>query len=66
MVCVARRLIILPAAEYDAVYCLHNLEHYCRHDVSKVLAGFLHILKSDGFVFIRVPDMKEVMSPIQS
>ena len=29
--------------------------------MSKVLAGFLYVLKPDGFVFIRVPDMKEVM-----
>jgi hypothetical protein len=61
VVCDARQLTTLPAAEYESIYCSHNLEHYYRHDAFKVLAGFLHILKSDGFVFIRVPDMKEVM-----
>ena len=61
VVCDARQLTTLPAAEYDSIYCSHNLEHYYRHDAFKVLAGFLHVLKSDGFVFIRVPDMKEVM-----
>jgi len=61
VVCDARRLTTLPAAGYDSVYCSHNLEHYYRHDVFKVLAGFLHVLKPDGFVYIRVPDMKEVM-----
>ena len=61
VVCDARLLSTLPAAQYDSVYCSHNLEHYYRHDVFKVLAGFLHVLKPDGFVCIRVPDMQEVM-----
>jgi hypothetical protein len=29
--------------------------------VPKVLAGFMHVLKPDGFAHIRVPDMEEVM-----
>lgn len=61
VVCDARELTDLPLAHYDSVYCSHNLEHYYRHDVEKVLAGFLHVLKDDGFAFIRVPDMGELM-----
>jgi hypothetical protein len=61
VVCDARKLITLPASEYDAVYCAHNLEHYYRHDVAKVLAGFLHVMKEDAFAHIRVPDMGAVM-----
>jgi hypothetical protein len=57
IVCDARNLKSLPAAGYDAVYCSHNLEHYYRHDVFTVLAGFRHVLTDDGFVDIRVPDM---------
>jgi SAM-dependent methyltransferase len=49
------------AAEFDAIYCSHNLEHYYRHDGRKVLAGFLHLLKPDGFIDIRVPDVGELM-----
>ena len=64
VVCDARELTTLPAAEYDSVYCSHNLEHYYRHDVFKVLAGFHHVLKPDGFVLIRVPDMREVMRTV--
>ena len=45
IVCDARELSSLPGASYDSVYCSHNLEHYYRHDVKKVLAGFAHILK---------------------
>ena len=61
VVCDARELLSLPGKAYDSIYCSHNLEHYYRHDVTKVLAGFAHVLKDDGFVFIRVPDMAEVM-----
>ena len=61
VVCDARELSRLPGATYDAVYCSHNLEHYYRHDVPKVLAGFSHVLKAGGFAHIIVPDMGEVM-----
>lgn len=58
--CDARTLTTLAPAQFDAVYCSHNLEHYYRHDVARVLAGFAHVLKPGGFVQIRVPDMGEV------
>jgi SAM-dependent methyltransferase len=61
IVCDARRLDSLEPAQFDAIYCSHNLEHYHRHEVPKVLAGFLHLLRPDGFAQIRVPDMEEVM-----
>lgn len=61
VVCDARLLTTLAEEEYDCVYCSHNLEHYYAHDVPKVLNGFLHVLKSDGFACIRVPDMGAVM-----
>jgi hypothetical protein len=64
VVCDARVLIDLPSAQYDAVYCSHNLEHYYRHDVVKVLAGFRHVLKDDGFIHIRVPDMAGLMKKV--
>jgi len=61
IVCDARELGTLDGVQFDAVYCSHNLEHYYRHDVPKVLAGFLHILKAGGFAHIKVPDIHEVM-----
>lgn len=61
IVCDARSLKMLDPGQFDAVYCSHNLEHYYRHDVPKVLAGFLHVLKDGGFAQIRVPDIREVM-----
>ena len=61
IVCDARELHTLQEAQFDAIYCSHNLEHYYRHDVSKVLSGFLHVLKSGGFAHITVPDIHQVM-----
>ena len=61
ILCDARLLTTLEAGQFDAIYNSHNLEHYYRHDVQKVLAGFQHVLKDDGFVHIIVPDMHEVM-----
>lgn len=61
VVCDARELNTLPSGEFDAIYCSHNLEHYFRHDGLKVLQGFLHVLKDDGFAHIKVPDVQEVM-----
>lgn len=64
VLCDARKLATLAGSLYDSVYCSHNLEHYHRHDVAKVLEGFLHVVKENGFVFIRVPDMGEVMRTV--
>ncbi len=61
ILCDARKLDTLEAEQFDAVYCSHNLEHYYRHEVPKVLAGIKHVLKPKGFVHIRVPDIHEVM-----
>ena len=61
ILCDARELAGQEAQVFDAVYCSHNLEHYYRHDVPKVLAGFRHVLKPDGFAHIRVPDLASVM-----
>jgi SAM-dependent methyltransferase len=66
VVCDARELDGFDAARFDAVYCSHNLEHYYRHDVPRVLAGFLHVLKPDGFSEIRVPDLEAVFRKVTS
>ncbi len=64
LVCDARALGTLAPAQFDAIYCSHNLEHYYRHDTRKVLDGFLHMLKPDGFAEIRVPDLRAVMQKV--
>lgn len=60
----ARELWRLPPRQYDAIYCSHNLEHYHKHDVPKVLKGFRMILKKDGFAMIKVPDLRQVMQQV--
>lgn len=65
LVCDARELSMLEACQYDAVYCSHNLEHYYRHEGLKVLQGFVHILKDDGFAEIRVPDIAQVIGAVR-
>jgi tetratricopeptide (TPR) repeat protein len=62
VVCDARELREkFPPGGQDAVYCSHNLEHYYRHDVDRVLAGFAHVLNAGGFAEIRVPDVGELI-----
>jgi len=55
---------LVPAGTYDAMYCSHNIEHYYPHGVPKVLRGFLHALKPDGFAEIRCPDVGAVMRDV--
>lgn len=64
IVCDARTLTTLEPNQFDAIYCSHNLEHYYPHDVPRVLAGFLHVLKENGFAQIRVPDLNELMRTV--
>ena len=62
----ARTLLDLPGSQFDAVYCSHNLEHYYKHDGAKVLRGFHHVLKADGFADIRVPNIPAVVAAMGS
>lgn len=64
LACDARELGRLPQSAFEAVYCSHNLEHYYRHEVPEVLAGFLHVLAEDGFCEIRVPDLHTVFQMV--
>lgn len=57
----ARQLQSLPAKQYHAVYCSHNLEHYYEHEAAQVLAGFRHILTPDGLIYLIVPDLLQVL-----
>jgi SAM-dependent methyltransferase len=60
----ARELGRLQPAQFDAVYCSHNLEHYYAHEVKALLLGFVHALKPGGFAEIRVPDVAAVAREI--
>jgi SAM-dependent methyltransferase len=60
----ARELTSLAAAQFDAIYCSHNLEHYYKHHGGRVLRGFLHLLRDDGFAEIYVPDLDSLMQHV--
>ncbi|MBF0358333.1 MAG: class I SAM-dependent methyltransferase [Magnetococcales bacterium] len=60
----ARELSTLNGPKFDSVFCSHNLEHYYHHEVKKVLAGFLHVMADDGFAFIVVPDLEDLMATV--
>lgn len=44
----------------DAIWCSHNLEHLCEHEVAKALCEFRRVLAPDGFALIRSPDVGAV------
>lgn len=65
--CDARELVNQDFADkYDAIYCSHNLEHYYQYEVPKVLAGFMHVLKSGGIAEIQVPNLTHLMQEFLS
>lgn len=65
ILCDAKLMRTLKASQYEAVFCSHNLEHFYRHEVQTVLAGFQHVLKADGFAQIAVPDMTSLFEAVK-
>jgi hypothetical protein len=57
-----RGLQRLEPAQADAVFCAHGLERCAAHEVPRVLAGMLHLLKPDGFADIRVHDLGAILA----
>jgi len=62
----AKNMTTLPAGEYDAVFCSHNLEHFYAHDVPVVLKGMLHVLKDGGHAHISVPSFDGMIRALQA
>ncbi|BBB91654.1 MAG TPA: methyltransferase domain-containing protein [Methylomusa anaerophila] len=54
----------VAAAEYDALFSSHNLEHLYAHQVPLALAEFFRVLKSGGYAIIRVPNIQEVAEEV--
>ena len=50
--------------KYDSVYCSHNLEHYYQHKVASVLQGFFNVTNGDGFVYVAVPHIPNVLRQV--
>jgi len=59
-----RRLASLEPEQFDAVYCAHVLERHHPHDIPKILAGLVHVLKPEGYVEIRTPDVMTVIKTV--
>lgn len=62
----AKLMNTLDANVYDAVYCSHTLEHFYKHEVPLVLAGFLHVMKKTGYAQIVVPDMEALFKELRT
>ena len=48
----------------DAIYSSHNIEHVFPHEVPIVLKEFYRVLKDDGMVVLRCPDLQSACEAI--
>jgi hypothetical protein len=64
VLCDAKDMRKLKAGQYDSIFCSHNLEHFHKHEVPTVLAGFTHVLKPNGYAHIVVPDLQQLFDAI--
>ena len=48
----------------DALYSSHNIEHLFAHEVPLALAEFHRVLRTDGFLLLRCPDIQTVCEAI--
>jgi len=45
--------------QYEAVLCIHALEHLYSHEVPRALGEFYRVLKPGGFLMVFVPDLQD-------
>lgn len=50
----------VPPDSFDVVYSSHSIEHLYPHEVPVALMAFHRVLKSDGIVIIRCPDLQAI------
>jgi len=50
--------------KYNAVYCSHNIEHFYKHDVTKLLINFRNVLIEGGSVEIHTPNIMNMIKVI--
>jgi SAM-dependent methyltransferase len=48
----------------DAIYSAHNIEHVFPYEVPIVLKEFYRVLKDDGMVVLRCPDLQSVCAAV--
>ena len=55
---------LVETASVDAVYSAYNIDHIYAHEVPIALGEFFRVLKDDGFVVIKCPDLQSVAEAI--
>lgn len=50
----------IESASYDAVFSAHSLERHFSHEVPKVLANFIRVLKPSGYLVLFCTDLQAV------
>lgn len=55
---------VVPDASVDAIWSSHNIEHLHDHEVPLALAEYRRVLKPDGFLLLRCPDIESVAQAI--
>ena len=54
----------IETGTFDAVHSAYNIDHIYAHEVPVALAEFYRVLKDDGIVFIRCPDIQSVCEAV--
>lgn len=57
---VASMIDLGDIGKFDAVLCVHALEHLHQHEVSTALSEFMRVLKPGGHAIVFVPDLEDV------
>ena len=55
---------LVNTASVDAVHSAYNIDHIYPHEVPIALAEFFRVLKEDGIVYIRCPDIQIVCEAV--
>ena len=55
---------LVKTASVDAVHSAYNIDHIYPHEVPIALAEFFRVLKEDGIVYIRCPDIQIVCEAV--
>ena len=55
---------LVKTGSVDAVHSSYNIDHLYQHEVPVALKEFYRVLKDDGIVFIRCPDIQTVCEAV--
>ena len=55
---------LVKTSSVDAIYSSHNIEHVFPHEVPIVLKEFYRVLKDDGIVVLKCPDLQSVCEAV--